>query len=456
MFNLNELFTIVISKDHMIAELHYTDEYLVNRDLDITSEAFHDFLNDNQIVYGIKEEAVELVISGIPLDDFPVAIATGVLPEHGTNAEIIYEINLNPTIEKTEKRDFRDVMQIPSVEKDQKLASVSSPTKGKDGTDVYGNLIPAQPGKPLTIKTGKNVRYEETESAFYATSEGQASVQRNIIHVLPVFEVKDTLSLKEGNLNFIGTIIIKGDVPSGYKVNAGGDVKIFGMVEAASIHAEGSVFISEGLSGLQKGQVVARENIQIGYINQGNVNAGNNLYVENSILHSNCTAGSEIICQKGSIIGGTVSAGDSIQVKHVGNQMSTKTELMLGQSHNEVQLAENLQSQKKEIEDSLAKLKIIGEKLSQTPNIESNPKLLHALKRQRASYDKNTEMLSTINEQLESLSIDAKEKYAKLVITGNVYANTIVSFGKYKRVINTINQHVEFELLNNEIFMRTR
>lgn len=84
-------------------------------------------------------------------------------------------------------------------------------------------------------------------------------------------------------------------------------MKVFGIVEGAEISAGGSVFVSEGIAGLQKGFVVAQEDVHAGYINQGNTEAGRDLFVENSILHSHCVAKNDMRCQKGNIVGGVMS-----------------------------------------------------------------------------------------------------------------------------------------------------
>lgn len=456
MAQLNAYFTIEVSSDHMIAELQYTDNFLAETNVTITSELITQFLTDNHINYGFQNDMIEKLLSGPTASDFPMIIARGKAPVPGNDGTIQYEITIDPVIEKTDSWNFRDVMQIPSVEKDELIATIIQPTSGTDGVNVYGKVVSAKPGKPVNIKAGQNVRYEADNQAFYAESVGQASASGNMIHVHPVFEVMDSLSMKEGNIDFIGTVIIHGDVPSGYTIKAGGDIKIFGLVEAATVLAEGSIYITEGLSGLQKGIIEAAGNVRIGYINQGTVKAGNQLFVENSILHSECIAGNDVICQKGSIIGGRISAGVQLYVRNIGNQLNTKTELILGRNHHDTEHLQKLVAEKKEIEDTLAKLTIIGEKLTQTPNIEANPKLFQALQRQRASYDKNTSLLEGINKQLELKGVVTREKMAKLIVTGNIFANTLVSFGKYKRVVTTPYKHVEFELVHNEIVMNTQ
>src|SRR5699024_8636400 len=116
------------------------------------------------------------------------------------------------------------IMRIPSVKKGEKLATVVSPTAGIDGMNVYGQTVPAQQGRPSEMVAGKNVVYHNDHQAFYAIIEGQISINGHSIDVQPVYEVKESLSMKTGNLDFVGSIIIHGDVPTGYTVKAEGDV----------------------------------------------------------------------------------------------------------------------------------------------------------------------------------------------------------------------------------------
>src|SRR5699024_4459278 len=220
--------------------------------------------------------------------------------------------------------------RIPSVKANQKLATITLPTKGEEGINVLGQKLKAQHGKPIQINAGINVIFNEDDLSFYSSIDGQVSITERDIKVHPVYEVNESLAMKTGNIDFVGSIIIKGDVTTGYTVKAKGDIKIFGIVEAATIISGGSVFVAEGLAGLQKGTIKAEENIHIGYINQGIVHANDSVYVENSIIHSEITANKQVFCQKGNIIGGSLSAGQLIEAKDIGNRLSTKTHITLG------------------------------------------------------------------------------------------------------------------------------
>ena len=98
--------------------------------------------------------------------------------------------------------------------------------------------------------------------------------------MFPVFEVKGDLDLNTGNIDFIGNVMIDGNVPSGYEIKAGGDVKITGLVEGATIEAQGSIHISGGIAGQKKAVVRAGVDLQTQYVNQAIIFAGNDIQVD--------------------------------------------------------------------------------------------------------------------------------------------------------------------------------
>ncbi len=434
----------------MIASLHCSDQY-EEMGMFIDEQAIIYYLKENNIVFGIDYGSLQQVISAKDKNDFPIIVAQGLHVENGNDGYITYELNFSSEISKSPNWNFRDIMRIPSVHTGQKIATVTMPTAGKNGTDVNGNAIQALPGKPVQIKAGKNVVYHEKEHSFYAASEGQVSTNERYIEIHKVFKVNESLSMKNGNLDFVGSIIIHGDVPTGYTVKAKGDIKVFGMVEAATIIAGGSIFISEGLAGLQKGYIKAGENIHIGNINQGFAYAGNDLFVESSILHSECTAKNNVYCQKGNIIGGTLSVGISVEAKDIGNRMSTQTEIVFGMNKIIKEKEKQLVAKKEELEDTLKKLTVIGKKVESELD-QNNPKTRITLLRQRNSYKKTADQLADIDGMLTQLnSYLGSEKEAKLVANGHLYPNVMVTFGKYKRKIDTAYKHVQMNLDQNEI-----
>ena len=235
------------------------------------------------------------------------------------------------------------------------------------GKDVYGHVLIPKPGKKLRLKPGKNIIFQNDK--VWATTDGQISISSNAVNVFPVFEVKGDLDLNTGNINFIGNVIVKGNVPSGYEIKAGGDVKITGLVEGALIEAQGSIYISGGIAGQKKAVVNAGVDIHTLYVNQATVTAENDIQIENFIMHSEVTAGNRIDCKKGHIIGGTISVGQSVEAGEIGNQHFTRTEIIIGNDSNLIQQERNVIQEIKNMKDNLKKLTVLKERLEEKKHV---------------------------------------------------------------------------------------
>lgn len=450
MDQLTECFYIKVSNDRMSAQIYCKEAY-ETCDVEINESSIQQFLRDKKIVYGIDQQMIQVLLTKIPAESFPYTIAEGLPVKHGLDGKISYELNFSTEIDRTPDWNFRDIMRIPSVEKGQRLAQVIMPEDGQDGINVNGDTVKAIKGKPATKKPGKNVVYREEDRSFYAISEGQLGISGRYIQVQPVFEVNETISMKNGNLDFVGSIIIHGDVSAGYTVKAAGDIKVYGMVEAATVIAGGTIYISGGLAGQKTGFIKADENINIGYINQGIVEVGNNLYVENSVIHSGCTVTNHLFCQRGNIIGGIISAGKSIEAKDIGNRLSTITDISLGVNKSMDKKIQSLIAKKKELQNILAKLDTLGKKLeAQNPSLSS--KLRITMLRQKSSFKKVKNQLEEVTDMLQQTnSIIGSELEAKLIVRNYIFSNVVVAFGKYKQMMKSDYHFVQMTLSKNEI-----
>lgn len=453
MENLKEHFRIDVNDNRMVAELHCIKK--VDVDFQTNLREWKEFLAFHKVNFGIKYDVISKLAENFHDMDFPIIIAEGLAPQNGDDGKIEYLIDKDMEMKRDENWDFRNVMKIPSVTKGQALAKRIDPTPGKDGKNVMGRIVKAIPGKPAMVRPGRNVTFDESSQTYYAEENGQFSISGRKIQVLPEYHVNETLSLKTGNLDFVGTIVIRGDVPSGFKVSAEGDIKIFGMVEAATISAKGSIYISEGIAGQEKGAIIAGDNLHIGYINQANVSVGNDLYVENSILHSECVVKGHVFSKQGNIIGGSLSAGKSIEAKDIGSRLDTKTEIALGVNRTILEKETALVKKMEELTEMKSKLELLGQKL--LTQDQANPKVKTSLLRQKHSLHVVTGQLKEIDDELADLTSEMGNlSEAKLIVKNYIYQNVIVSFGKYKRIMKSNLRDVEIRLVDNEITVQQR
>lgn len=451
--DISNLFVIKILDKRMKAEIDCTEAYREFNG-EISTEQFQQFLMSKQVVYGIDYSIIPSIIKQDSEVHFPLTIASGTQPEDGMDGYITYTYDKNVELKensKTKAFDFRDIMRIPSVKENDEIAVETLPTKGKPGKNISGITIQPRPGTRKSVQAGKNVRYEENNHTYYATAEGQVSVQGRIIEVHDLFVVSDTLSMETGNVDFVGSVEIHGDVPTGYTVKAGGDIRIFGLVEAATIIAGGSVYISEGFAGLQKGKINAQADVHVSYVNQGFIQANGSIYVENSILHSICSAENTIICKRGDVIGGALKAGFNIQARDIGNRVQTKTKVIIHQDEQIYEKEAKLEEELKEVRTTINQLKLIGDKLEKNAHL-NDPKMRVTLLRQRSSMQQMMDQANNLQDEISYLQMNYfYDGEASINALHTLHGNVTIAFGKYERTTQKEYNHVQCRFNENEI-----
>src|SRR5699024_3701812 len=306
---INKYFYITISDDDMSAYIHCTN-YFSEHNGPFDQVDIIRLINSYKVSYGIISEAVTEVANATSEDKFPIQVAKGTLPVHGIDGSITFHVHGHVLSRGRKVAQFKELMEILKVNKGDKIATISEPIAGKDGSTVTQKVIRASVGKNVGPLPGSNVHFVDAEKAYYPGIDGEISIQDNLIDVQTLEEItSEELKIKR-RLHVEGSLIIHGDVTTNCDISAVGDIKIFGIVEAATVEAGGSVFVSEEFSGMNKGKVSAKANVFLGYMNQGKVLAGNNLYVENSIVHSIMDVHGSVYCLRGNIIGGRLTIGE--------------------------------------------------------------------------------------------------------------------------------------------------
>ncbi|MCA1030097.1 FapA family protein [Bacillus timonensis] len=441
---------ITITKDKMKAYLTI-HSFSLDNDINLLAE-IRKILVEKNISFGILPDVLSSIDIGAEQEKQPkkIKIAEGVHPVNGKDGYLIDEsTNLSKMMpQKQVIVNFRDIIKIPSVKKGQLLAKVVPPTTGIPGRNILNESVPAKDGKSCRVRIGKNTVLKE--SHIYSTIDGQVSIIDSKISVFPVYEVHGDLDLKVGNIDFIGNVVIHGNIPSGYSIKAGGDIKVYGLVEDSHLEAGGSIYISGGFVASRNGKLLAFEDIKVTYINNGTVKATGNIEVESYILQSYCHANS-IVCN-GTIIGGILNVNSSLRANEIGNQSHTKTEIIFNENEELMTKMNHIESNISIINQDLSKLQTIVQALA--IKYKSNGKLseeeLTLLKRQKITE-------TTLNEELKTLSLELEELHCKkngdasCIVNRFVYPNVQFTFGKYKKTTQYVSENVKIGLLNKEI-----
>ncbi|MDR1972278.1 MAG: FapA family protein [Treponema sp.] len=304
---------------------------------DYSAENYINFLHSNTVNYGIKEDAIRDQVDN-PVYQEPVIVAEGDRPVDGNDAYIQYNFETDKS--KVRLREgsngrvnFKDLNIIQNVVENQPLALRIPAHKGKNGKNIRGVTLPAKDGKTIPLPLGKNVHVGEDGATILADINGQVLVVNNKINVEPVYTVDGGVNLKSGNVEFLGTVIINGDVDDGFFVKAAGNIEVNGTVEKAELVSEGDIIVTQGITGKGEGMVKAGHSVWAKFIENALVESGDLVVVSDGIINSRVDAAKRVLCQgkRAAIVGGRVRACVEINAKTLGSPMSgTETVLEVG------------------------------------------------------------------------------------------------------------------------------
>jgi uncharacterized protein (DUF342 family) len=327
---------------------------------DLSMETYLSFLRNNRVVYGVNEDFLR-DFADKPAYGEPVVIAEGSRPVDGRDAYIQYNFETDQTKVRLREGsngrvDFKELNIIQNVVENQPLAKKVPAEIGTVGRTVTGKVIPAKNGRDTNLPAGKNVHVGEDGSTIIADINGQVVVVSGKINVEPVYTVQGDVNLKTGNIIFLGTVIITGNVEDGFSVKAAGNIEVNGTVEKAELDAEGDIIVHQGITGKNSGLVRAGRSIWARFIENAVVEAGNMVVVSDGIINSQVNALQRIICQgkRAHIVGGRLRASEEINAKILGSPTSgTETILEVGFDPKSKEELEKLTAVKEQAEKEL-------------------------------------------------------------------------------------------------------
>lgn len=322
-----------------------------------------DNLSNKGITYGILQKEILSYIKNRKYCT-DIVLAQGSIPVDGTDAQIKYyfntDLNMRPKTNEDGTVDYRELNMISHIKEGDLLAELIREDPGKIGIDVFGKET-----KPRTVKTrrleyGKDIRISEDQTKIYSEITGHAKLDKGKVIVSNVFEVAGDIDNSTGNIQYNGSVIIKGNVRSGFKVIAQGDIIIEGIVEDATVISEDQIIVKRGIHGANRGVLQANKNIVCKFIENARIISGG--YVETeTILHSKVDAFTEVRVsgKKGFIAGGYVRAGSLIEAMNVGTEMETITRIEVGIDPTKKERFNELQKQISDVTKKIEQIKPI-------------------------------------------------------------------------------------------------
>ena len=401
----------------------------------LTYDEIVEELNKSGVIYGIKKSVLESLVK-YPVYNEMHCIAEGTPPVNGQNGKVKFHFDIKretrPTILEDGRVDFRELNLIESVVQGQILCSLEPPVPGTPGKTVLGTDIPALDGKPAVLPKGRNVSVSEDGMSLFANISGQVSYVDGKVNVFSTYEVPDNVDNSTGNINFVGNVIVRGNVLSGFTLEAGGNVEVWGVVEGAVIKAGGDIILRRGMQGMGKGMLISGGDIIARYIENSNVIAEGNIKAE-AIMHSNVKCGNklELAGKKGLLVGGTCKVGREITAKVIGSYLATTTDIEVGSDP-------TLRERYKAIKEEISRIETDLRKADQAVAILKKLELAGTLspeKQEMMAKSVRTKVyysgrLVELKDELHELEIKLQEEsYGKIRCYNYIYPGTRVTIG---------------------------
>ncbi len=293
------------------------------------------FLQMNGVVEGIKEDVVQAFVDD-PLYRETVLVAEGTQPRNGKDATVKYAFDLEPgeiqLKEKNGRVDFHELNLVQNVVEGQVLAQKVEAERGEAGRTVTGKLLPATDGKDTGLPVGKNVRVSDDGNTAYAEINGQVVLTAEKVTVEPVYVVTGDVNLRTGNVMFLGTVLVKGNVDDGFSVKASGNIEVMGSVGKSTLDAEGDIIVHQGVAGKGEGLIRSSKGVWAKFIENARCEAGDLVVVSDGIMSSEILCDRKIICKgrRASVVGGRLTAVEEINAKTLGSVSGSETILEVG------------------------------------------------------------------------------------------------------------------------------
>jgi len=290
-------------------------------------------------------------------------------------------------------------------------------------------MVPATDGTDTEIVAGKNVTVSGDGMQATADINGQVVLAAGKLNVEPVYVVAGDVGVKTGNVLFLGTVMVKGNIDDGFSVKAAGNVEVMGSVGKSEIDAEGDIIVHQGVAGKGGGSIRSGKGLWAKFIENAHIESGGFVVVSDGIINSTVSSDSKVICRgkRASIVGGKIRANEEIHAKTLGSVAGMETLLEVGYDPRTKQRLSEVDSRLSEIEESLED---INRNLQTIRKIHKSGRQLGEEKMQQArQLQKSKNALSKEKKELTEEGDQLRDYLAQLRNTGRISASGTVYAG---------------------------
>ncbi|MCM1125744.1 MAG: FapA family protein [Lachnospiraceae bacterium] len=397
-----------------------------------TKEELIDFLQKKGVTTGYHQSNISAMIQK-KVYRREIEAAGGQAVVHGKDGYYEYKFSPEryraPEIRPDGSVDYTSMSTLENVKEGAVIAVYHHACPGQDGYDVKGNVIKADVAKEIPALKGQVMVSPDDPDVYLAAKDGKIELRDGGIDIQHVHEIHGDVTLITGKVEFLGDVLIHGNVEAGVTICAGRNIEIRGAVESVNLFAGGDITLCHGIQGAKKAKISAKGNIFADFIEHTIVTAGESVQA-NTIMNSRVSADEYVILtgKKGAVIGGYTHAEKGIKAAEVGNTSEVRTVVHAGCTKEVYQKAQQLKKRNKEISGLVKELAAEMEECRQKDMdaAESASKLAEL----EQSRDSLTAEWDEGKSEFQKLEKAIKEgMHAEIIVGGNVYCGTVICLG---------------------------
>lgn len=302
-------------------------------------EVLKEIIKPERVNLAVLDDIIGYLQRGLPTEKR--RIAKGEAPKRGLDGRLVHLVkpytgHVEVEIDLYGLANYAELHLFDNISKGQELARIYPPKAGINGTDVFGETIAAEPGSEVEVKFDSTInRRSDTRPGYkydtlIAEGEGYLAVEQHVLTIKDVLEIKGDLDYHYGNIDFIGSVVVKGAVESGFRVKARNGIEIKGSVRGGSlICPEGDIVIGTVLGGSDNSQVLCGKNVKAKATQRAVVECKGDIVLQRVAYRSQLRTQGNLVISEGSLIGGEVYIAKGLEAKRIGNSAGAKTVIYL-------------------------------------------------------------------------------------------------------------------------------
>lgn len=417
------------------------------------------FLEVNQVRHGIEEETIRRMLRE-NIYNKEVCIAAGTPLTDGIDGYYDYHFKTHfdkkPKIRPDGTVDYWSINIVEPVEKGQVVAVYKPPIEGENGMSVKGKLLQAKRARGLPPLKGKGFTRQEDGVTYVANIDGKIDMENDRVIVSPVYEIFGNADLSVGNINFVGDVVVHGNVSSGVKIKATGSVTVDGVVEMADITAGKDIVLRSGMVGANKAVLSTKANLFAKFLEYTKIDVKGNIEADSCVgCEINCGAQITLSGKQSKIIGGKIFAVQGVEASTLGSPGEVKTKVNVGARDEVVRRVSLIEKKVEVMQDNILK---IEEGLKNFEKLEAERGVSYKNDPRRVELLRvkiqDTAAMAVDRNELESLRTELDlARNASVRVHKAVYPGVLVGIDNLKVNVHEEQNRVEFVKSIDKILM---